>query len=485
MLADILPTIRRARDTSSLFTELGYQADSLELDEGVLLVARWKGFRVLAVDSKSAPDGARWLANRMGLLADRGLAVSVGPSEAMALAAPRLRSRGSTRALNVALGNPTPLSIRLLERLRAGRKGNALSHALRVAELLSSEAVSNRFFTAFRLALERMAGSVAPGPGRDDANRKLVVLLALSRVLFLYFVQEKGWLDGRRDYLRSLLDDALARRRHFHRTVLHPLFFGTLNRAADTRSTGRRLGLIPYLNGGLFEPHPVERRFGPIVFSNELWRDAFDGVFERFHFCVREADQVDAIAPDMLGRVFERVMEAPERRDTGTYYTPESLVGQIVDAAIETALVGRHRLSPTLAKSVAGAKSRDRTAGARAHRALRDLRLLDPAVGSGAFLLGALESLTRMRLALSPRPGGAAARWQIRREILRENLVGVDLSPHRRSPGGAPPVARRRGRRPNHRHQKGFTAPQSRRRRAAGGLAPRSDRCRARVSFGR
>ena len=216
MLADILRTIRRARDTSSLFTELGYQADSLKLDEGVLLVARWKGFRVLAVDAKSAPDGARWLANRMGLLADRGLAVSVGPSEAMALAAPRLRSRGSTRALNVALGNPTPLSIRLLER---------------------------------RLALERMAGSVAPGPGRDDASRKLVVLLALSRVLFLYFVQEKGWLDGRRDYLRSLLDDALARRRHFHRTVLHPLFFGTLNRAADTRSTGRRLGHLPGRRG--------------------------------------------------------------------------------------------------------------------------------------------------------------------------------------------------------------------------------------------
>src|SRR5262249_22320752 len=128
--------------------------------------------------------------------------------------------------------------------------------------------------------LESMATSL-PG-ARPPAERRVAALLPLTRVLFLYFVQAKGWLDGRPDYLRRLLDASLSRRKHFHRAALHPLFFGTLNRKPADRKATHKLGRIPYLNGGLFEPHPVERRAGPVLFSNELWRGAFDGLFERF-----------------------------------------------------------------------------------------------------------------------------------------------------------------------------------------------------------
>jgi hypothetical protein len=258
------------------------------------------------------------------------------------------------------------------------------------------------------------------------ADRRLAALLALNRILFLYFVQAKQWLDGRPDFLVRLLDDSLMRGADFHRTALEPLFFETLNRAPQDRERHCRFGEIPYLNGGLFEPHPVERRLGSVRFSNELWRDAFDGVFERFRFCVSEYDELDAIAPDMLGRAFERLMDHTERHETGTFYTPASIVRQVVEATIETALTAQ--LSAATARSLINRRGLAPRDVPRCRRVLRRLRILDPAVGSGAFLLGALQSLTEMRSSLQevPQPASLA---RLRREILRENLMGVDLNP--------------------------------------------------------
>ncbi|MBI3081793.1 MAG: hypothetical protein HYY94_02560 [Gemmatimonadetes bacterium] len=320
------------RDARRLFSLLGYVPDDLPGDDATCLVARWEGFEVIASYSATPHDAARSLARKLATASRRALALACGPAE-LAIAAPRIGAPGITPLLIVPRAEPPALALQLLGELAPRRGHNGLAHALRVAELLSTERAGERFFRLFRAALERMAAFLPRQGGATD--RRTAALIALTRVLFLYFVQAKGWLDGRPDYLRSLLDDALARRRDFHRDVLHPLFFGTLNRPPAERSRRLHLGRIPYLNGGLFEPHPVERRLGAVRFSNDLWRETFDGVFERFRFCVREADEVTAVAPDMLGRVFERVMDDGERHATGTFYTPESVVRQMVDAALE------------------------------------------------------------------------------------------------------------------------------------------------------
>src|SRR4029077_13076618 len=196
-------------------------------------------------------------------------------------------------------------------------------------------------------------------------------------------------------YLPKLLDHALTRRRHFHRSALHPLFFGALNRPYGQRGSGARaLGSVPFLNGGLFEPTPLERRFGPALWSNADWRDAFDDLFEKFHFSVREDESADLVAPDMLGRVFEGLMDPHDRRSSGSYYTPPGLVRALVRAALETALVERRGVRP----DAAAAWAHDGVAPVDAP-SLRGLTVVDPAVGSGAFLLGALEELTRLRVA--------------------------------------------------------------------------------------
>jgi len=408
-----------------LFSLLGYLPDDAPTDDDAHVVARWSGFQVVATFGATPHESARYLAKRLAAASRPGLALACGPGE-LALAAPRIGAPGITPLLKVPRSEPPALALQLLCEISPRRGDTGLAHALRVAEVLSAERAGERFFRFFRSALERMAASLPRQVSPSD--RRTTALIALTRVLFLYFVQAKGWLDGRPDYLRLLLDDALAKHRDFHRAVLDPLFFGTLNRPPGERSPRLRLGRIPYLNGGLFEPHPVERRLGPARFPNDLWRETFDGVFERFRFCVREADEVTAIAPDMLGRVFERVMDDGERHATGTYYTPESVVRQMVDAALESALAGTGGLDADAAhRIVTGTVTRAAEARA-ASRSLKGLRVLDPAVGSGAFLLGALERLTEIHTGLKP-PRDPAARCRLRREVLQHSLFGVDLSP--------------------------------------------------------
>ncbi len=417
--ADSLPHGRR------LFSTLGYVPDDLPGDAGICVVARWRGFEVVASCSPTPRDAARSLAKKLAAASRRALALACGPAE-LAIAAPRIGAPGITPLLVVPRVEPPALTLQLLCELSPRRGDDGLAHALRVAEILSVERAGERFFRRFRAALEQMATSLPQQA--DVTDRRTAALITLTRVLFLYFVQAKGWLDGRPDYLRSLLDDALGKGRDFHRDVLHPLFFGTLNRPPAERSRRLCLGRIPYLNGGLFQPHPVERRLGGVRFPNDLWRETFDGLFERFRFCVREADEVTAVAPDMLGRVFERVMDDGERHATGTFYTPESVVRQMVDAAIATALGGARGLDPDAAHRIVTGTVTHPAEARAARSALRRLRVLDPAAGSGAFLLGALERLTEIHLALEP-PRSAVARCRLRLEILRNNLFGVDLSP--------------------------------------------------------
>jgi hypothetical protein len=424
MLAQTLAAVRRPEDIGRLFAELGYQPDDAPAEDGLRCVARWKAFRVLATASDTPRETARAGARRLAGAARPGLVAALGDGT-LAIAAPRLGDAGSSPVLAVSVAEPDGFGLRLLTDLAPRPHVTALEHGLRVTDVLSAEEVGVRFFAGFRALLERMSAIGVAG-GRPE-DRSLVALLALIRVLFLYFVQAKGWLDGRPDFLRAQLDHALARRRHFHRSVLHPLFFGTLNRPPAARTHGSRFGRVPYLNGGLFEPHPVERRLGPLLFPNTLWRDAFDGLFERFRFCLRQGDDAHAIAPDMLGRVFEGVMSPADRRASGTFYTPEHLVRRLVGAALATSLASDRLPGETALALLEGTGPPLALVGA-ARDALRAARVVDPAAGSGAFLLGALDALTTAWLALDP--GGPPSRVAaIRRRVIRENLFGVDLSP--------------------------------------------------------
>ncbi|HEX2249706.1 MAG TPA: N-6 DNA methylase [Gemmatimonadales bacterium] len=414
-----LRSIQSLSDLPRLVAELGHQPLWEEVpQEGwsrsggrqleIIAVGQTEAFPWFGIESSSPDRDAVALARRIFRRGKVGLVMALD-TRGRRLAVAVAFDRCPTLAQQLDCPNPEALSA--LGRLAGGSEGGALAFAARAAEALAAEPVSTRFFRAFRSTLDRMAAGLR-GTVPPDARRELA-LLQLTRVLFLYFIQAKGWLNGRERFLAEEIDGCLLRRRRIHRDLLRPLFFGTLNQPLSTRSRhALAFGRIPFLNGGLFEPHPLERRHRSDA-SNELWRDAFDGLFERFHFTISEQRDPGRIAPDMLGRVFEGVMDPEDRHTSGTFYTPAALVEQILDACF-TAL-----LSTRLSCTEGEAERRLRDPDPAIIGLFASVTVLDPAVGSGAFLLSALERLARFD---SPETNCAARK----RRILRQNLFGVD-----------------------------------------------------------
>lgn len=272
---------------------------------------------------------------------------------------------------------------------------------------LDRESVTREFFQRFRTAVHDVAAALHdafPDEERDAVDAE--ALLILSRLLFLSFVQEKGWLNGERRFLVDRLHEQIRRRGEFFADVLLPLFFGCLNTPLHERSSAaRRLGCVPYLNGGLFEPSSFEQRHAEMHLPNDLLRSVLEGVFEKFDFRLDEADAAGThVDPEMLGKVFESLMAADERAASGSFYTPKEIVDVLVERAINEWL-GEGSAEEQLEK-------------------LARITILDPACGSGAFLLsalGAIERLWRARTNDVPR--------DLRRRIVSHSLYGVDLNP--------------------------------------------------------
>jgi len=418
----LLSRVHAIEGLSALLSALGheplYQAvpglDSRphrEASGTAIVVGRMGDFPWFAVAGSEPEMRARRLARRL-IGRDRIAGV-------MALDAERRRlglavAFEGTPSLEIDLDRPAAAALACLGRLAGPTAGGAAAYAARAADALSAEAVGRRFFRQFKATLDRMAGGLPTALRSED--RRSLALLQLTRVLFLYFIQAKGWLAGRDRFLAEAVDGCLTRRRRIHRDLLRPLFFGTLNRPPAERSRiAAAFGAVPFLNGGLFEPHPLERLF-PGDIPNPLWRQAFDELFERFHFVVSEGGGKGGIAPDMLGRVFEGVMAPDVRRASGTFYTPAALVRSVIDTALVALVAGRAGCRE--AEAARRLEDGDPSAAAL----LDGVTILDPAAGSGAFLLGALDRLA----ALSSRRGVSDV--EARRRILRHNLFGVDRS---------------------------------------------------------
>jgi Eco57I restriction-modification methylase len=286
---------------------------------------------------------------------------------------------------------------------------DVLTHA-RWVEVLGRDALSRRFYRE----LERRVGALADGascaaPSRvASSERAEIALLYTSRLLFLAFLQAKGWLDGDRAFLERQFDACMVAGGEYHRRVLRPLFFGTLNtRPAARSASARAFGRIPFLNGGLFAPTPVEGRARGLVFDDASLGALFAELLSRYRFTARE-DRATwseaAIDPEMLGRAFESLMAARARRDSGAFFTPQRLVEHLTEQALAHAL--GDLASPSLAS-------------------LRRVTVLDPACGSGAFLVYTLERLAELtRLA-----GDGRAISDIRRDLLTRAIFGVDRNP--------------------------------------------------------
>jgi hypothetical protein len=271
-------------------------------------------------------------------------------------------------------------------------------------DVLGREAITRRFFSALQGVVAELADSMS---GQLSwLERDELALLYISRLIFLSFLETRGWLNSDFGFLSNGYSRCIAEGGRYQQKVLEPLFFGTLNTAVRARSMrASQFGRIPFLNGGLFARSHLEKQRRGSLFTDESFGNAFGSLLSHYRFSGRE-DSTDwseaSIDPEILGKTFEALMAAPDRKTSGAFYTPQDLVEDVTGHAFASLPDGRAQIE-----------------------ALRRIKVLDPACGSGAFLVHMLERIAALRR----EHGEAGSVADIRRRVLTSSIFGVDLNP--------------------------------------------------------
>jgi hypothetical protein len=348
-----------------------------------------------------------------------------------------------------------------LSELDASGRLPVLEAARRIQAALDVESTTRKFFKAYETQHQALLEHIE---GIDnERDKRWYASVLLNRLMFVWFLQKKLFLDGGDgDYLRSKLRQSQQRGpNRFFAEFLNALFFEAFAKPVAERSAASRAltGQVPYLNGGLFLHHKLEldAQHQPRVgHSLKVADAAFEGIFALFasyswHLDDTPGGDADEINPDVLGYIFEKYIN---QKAFGAYYTRPEITGYLAERSIHQ-LVLERIAQPALPElglkalafdSVADLLARmdARTALRLAQEVLPSITVLDPAAGSGAFLVAALKCLINLYAAIVGRAEmGASAELQtwlrqiqkdhasvaywIKRRVVTDNLYGVDI----------------------------------------------------------
>ena len=277
----------------------------------------------------------------------------------------------------------------------------------------------------------------------DDKLVRDYIKKMMGRIVFLYFLQSKGWLAGNLHYMHDLFYDASDEvKGDFLDKVLEPMFFGLLNTKPEDRSSAplvNGVGVkyipdadeIPYLNGGLFQQEKIDEVDS--VFPAGMFQSLFD-FFDSYNFTIDENDPNDAevgVDPEMLGKIFENLLE--DNKDKGAFYTPKEIVRYMcqesltayLQTGIEDAEVKEHIANFVKTNDVEELGGASSELAMSIDRKLIDVKICDPAIGSGAFPMGLLRELYACRKSIEIFKEDNAA--DIKRHIIQNNIYGVDI----------------------------------------------------------
>lgn len=329
------------------------------------------------------------------------------------------------------------------------------------------EALSKEFFTKYKEQYEKFCNYVYDNKNNsslfgeefaiwEDKKIRDYVKKLLGRIVFLHFLQKKGWMgvpadkewgDGDQQFMLHLFEKATSQQKsNYLDAVLEPLFSNALDTDRtnhddlfDTGVAGFRNVKIPYLNGGLFEKDELDQPKS--VFPAEY----FDGLFRFFYqynFTIDENDPNDAqvgVDPEMLGRIFENLLE--DNKDKGAFYTPKEIVqymckesliaylhtGCCTDRARKAArhFVEHHDTDEIEKLYVQGEDGHDTGDSVLEFfdDMLQKVKICDPAIGSGAFPMGLLKEIFYCRMAIEKFTDAA----EIKKHIIQQNIYGVDI----------------------------------------------------------
>jgi hypothetical protein len=370
------------------------------------------------------------------------------------------------------------------------------------------ESVTKEFFEKYKelfLQLKEELDSISAKNGtiqaeftRCEIDTAAFAKKLLGQIVFLYFLQKKGWMgvqpennwgSGSKNFLFDLFEKKYGNYQNFFHDMLEPLFYQAL---AVERKDNLYIPLnckIPFLNGGLFEPlGGYDWQKKEILITNDIFKTVFE-IFNQYNFTVREDEPLErevAVDPEMLGKVFENLLEVKDRKGKGAFYTPREIVHYMCQESLvnylDTTLNKRDEklvqdtppqgnlfgaLVPSQKSLVtevyvpfvpredievfirhgdvaadfdaakeSGNRSYDwllkesiRTHAKEIDHALADIKVCDPAIGSGAFPVGIMSEIIKARGVLSkylPKDVVRTA-YAFKRHAIENSIYGVDL----------------------------------------------------------
>ena len=352
---------------------------------------------------------------------------------------------------------------------------NAIQNAFSVEQL------SKEFFDKYKKQFEKFWKYIASkeeykgvfinGQGEREVKIRNFTKKLLGRIVFLHFLQKKGWMGcpeqelwgaGDKKFMQNLFKD-FTHKEQFHSKCLVELFYNTLNAKRDDQLF-KCEGLdgvlnnskAPYLNGGLFDSDKLEST--KIDFPESYFEELFD-FFGQYNFTIDENDPNDhevGIDPEMLGHIFENLLE--DNKDKGAFYTPKVIVQYMCqESLIEYLATKLEANNSGEVKQAIEDLIRNRLAEDISDldlvepiaQALYDVKICDPAIGSGAFPMGILNVIYQVIEALYYLQPDSVARvwnisdtqWQphlVKKNIIQHSIYGVDIE------SGAVDIARLR-----------------------------------------
>lgn len=341
-----------------------------------------------------------------------------------------------------------------------------------VKESFSVEKLSKTFFDEYKKHYDIFCQYMVSEPGIyqtifngdekaiRDFNKKL-----LGRIVFLYFIQKKGWLGvpkneswgkGDHNFLTNQFE-SFAHPELFYQDFLSVLFFDTLNTKRPDDLIELVAGKpcrIPFLNGGLFEEENKNHR--NLIFDTNLFKNLFN-FFDQYNFTIYEDDPNDhtvAVDPEMLGHIFENLLE--DNKDKGAYYTPKEIVHYMCQESLIEYLttwfenqgydiindvgfdkfsnnkqIDRILIEKLLKKNLDDQDQKlIKQYSAEFNQALDRVKICDPAIGSGAFPMGLLHEIFTAKQTLHIFEFGNTTNFNasgVKLNIIQNSIYGVDI----------------------------------------------------------
>jgi hypothetical protein len=398
----------------------------------------------------------------------------------------------------------------LLDILKEDKSSPTLSD---LENAFSVDAVTKQFYLDYRdlyerlekelneiLKLDQKIAQVFESQTIDTANfaKKL-----MGQIVFLYFLQKKGWLgvgkdenrnfkqwgSGPRNFLQRLFNKEFCDYQNFFNDVLEPLFYEALATERPNDIFSQYNCKIPFLSGGLFEPiNDYNWEETDILIDNDIISDIIK-TFNQYNFTVREDEPLEkevAIDPEMLGKVFENLIEENEKKSKGAYYTPRSIVHNMCQESLinylytevnneisayqemnekqldvlgnkpvksQLKLQTAHkneiislddietfiREGETILELESAALEVDKSTSVilesvknnanKLDEALLNIKVCDPAIGSGAFAVGMLNEIVKARRILELYLFEEKTTYSMKRHFIQESIYGVDIDP--------------------------------------------------------